>query len=1024
MSINKSTPVTRPFLERIRPDSLEVGINSRNLLRTEVSTSTPQVPPYVDPTFVIMFEDLTIADQGFEGRPDTAPRVFLDTLDSNLNSSYYSSLYSIPGTVEYVLVYESESYDGRTPRTIGADGWPIINLEDLIYVLENKYGVVPNSPTPKWVLLDYENPFTWAIGYGIAAGTTTPNDTVVKGPVNRRATQILTDLINGLKAHFGTGARFTVYGHPFLANYTQGSVAPQYFENGLWLFADEENRQARMNLAVIQEEDILKVLDWYPGYGWDWFPRQQSLVESGGTVLQRSNTHFSGGIDLTGRFTELSRACDDFWVSSLKVLDLVPDQSTVDGKPVIPFINCDLYRDGWHWRIEPTFDGPRRVQFIPNDEFLDMVLYTKQQLPRMKGICLWSVIDFWSRCYVTSQPPIRYPSTITDRVLQDYSETMRASVVRNFFGGIDPVATTQQFPSWTDPALKSLYAVRYNDKVLSLLDSIARETSSYSSFDTSKTSGFSCYTTNSGEVRCFWNRAYNLSIGFEDSGQTDVPEDLGQVDVPSEIPRCKQVVCGYKHTLALTIDGKVIAWGSDDVGQGKTGTQKVQEQLTAAGKTVTKIACGAHHNLALLNTGEVIVWGRNESAQMSDPDLRWTGLGYQSQTDPLFRYCPELSSLYDCDVDPNGCHRLYRGANQSQLLNDQRQVNLNGYSSGGESPYRVGVHDDCLGEGVTGGRPTVVDLGWDSTTNAPYDYQFSRSTVGEVSGVNYSFGGSWQRSNDVFSLLGVSSKRYTDIAAGRAHNILLTTDGNIEVWGQNWYYQVTGSGDHYLDGRGVCDYSICGNPSTWNAVDCANCYKRSGSGDPASTTNPQKWGDGTARIVRSLKTTPFGVSKIGAAYYNSAVIKSASSNYDLYVWDRNDYGQSNPLTGLPVSDLNNPFVEISGGYRHFCARRANGTVVCWGDNGNGQCTVPAGITATSIHCGKEYTLAVLQDRTVTGWGKLDQVGGTAALAAVDFSSGVLPFRSAVVSTGFVQTQGSDEGIDEGTSFPGSFDETA
>ena len=61
----------------------------------------------MDPTFVIMFEDLTIADQSFEGRPDTAPRVFLDTLDSNLNSSYYSSLYSIPGTVEYVLVYES-----------------------------------------------------------------------------------------------------------------------------------------------------------------------------------------------------------------------------------------------------------------------------------------------------------------------------------------------------------------------------------------------------------------------------------------------------------------------------------------------------------------------------------------------------------------------------------------------------------------------------------------------------------------------------------------------------------------------------------------------------------------------------------------------------------------------------------------------------------------------------------------------------------------------------------------------------
>jgi len=53
---------------------------------------------------------------------------------------------------------------------------------------------------------------------------------------------------------------------------------------------------------------------------------------------------------------------------------------------------------------------------------------------------------------------------------------MRGSIVRNFFGGIDPVSTTNQFSSWTDPSLKSLYAIRYNDKVLSLLDDIARET--------------------------------------------------------------------------------------------------------------------------------------------------------------------------------------------------------------------------------------------------------------------------------------------------------------------------------------------------------------------------------------------------------------------------------------------------------------------------------------------------------------------------------------------------------------------
>jgi hypothetical protein len=60
---------------------------------------------------------------------------------------------------------------------------------------------------------------------------------------------------------------------------------------------------------------------------------------------------------------------------------------------------------------------------------------------------------------------------------------------------------------------------------------------------------------------------------------------------------------------------------------------------------------------------------------------------------------------------------------------------------------------------------------------------------------------------------------------------------------------------------------------------------------------------------------------------------------------------------------------IAAGSAHSVALRSDGSVVCWGDNKFGQCTVPAGLGAvTAVAAGDGHTLALLTTGQVVAWG--------------------------------------------------------
>src|SRR5713101_6561499 len=63
------------------------------------------------------------------------------------------------------------------------------------------------------------------------------------------------------------------------------------------------------------------------------------------------------------------------------------------------------------------------------------------------------------------------------------------------------------------------------------------------------------------------------------------------------------------------------------------------------------------------------------------------------------------------------------------------------------------------------------------------------------------------------------------------------------------------------------------------------------------------------------------------------------------------------------------YQAIAAGAGHSLALKSDGTVVAWGDNFNGQSTVPANLTGViAIAAGGNHSLAVKSDGTVAAWG--------------------------------------------------------
>ncbi|MFC5468275.1 RCC1 domain-containing protein [Cohnella suwonensis] len=92
------------------------------------------------------------------------------------------------------------------------------------------------------------------------------------------------------------------------------------------------------------------------------------------------------------------------------------------------------------------------------------------------------------------------------------------------------------------------------------------------------------------------------------------------IDIPEKV---SQVAAGFDHSLALTENGTVYAWGDNTYGQVGIGSAKgivSGPQKIEGLPPIAEIGAGFRHSLALDREGRVWVWGNNIAGQLGTGD--------------------------------------------------------------------------------------------------------------------------------------------------------------------------------------------------------------------------------------------------------------------------------------------------------------------------------------------------------------------------------------------------------------------
>jgi alpha-tubulin suppressor-like RCC1 family protein len=164
------------------------------------------------------------------------------------------------------------------------------------------------------------------------------------------------------------------------------------------------------------------------------------------------------------------------------------------------------------------------------------------------------------------------------------------------------------------------------------------------------------------------------------------------------------------------------------------------------------------------------------------------------------------------------------------------------------------------------------------------------------------------------------------ISAGRSHNAMLLSDGQITTFGSNFWGQL-GTGDPYVSGVGIQEYP--------NAVTYFKIKDSNGNvSTPSDWTNVSS-GHYHTCAIRNEEAWCAGKNTKGQTGNKNYTLEfqtgGGPGNYVFATYP----DMVNISHGIKVEGLNKPVI-IDGGESHSCAIQKNGIVKCWGDNSYGQ----------------------------------------------------------------------------------------
>lgn len=132
----------------------------------------------------------------------------------------------------------------------------------------------------------------------------------------------------------------------------------------------------------------------------------------------------------------------------------------------------------------------------------------------------------------------------------------------------------------------------------------------------------SCAAFDSGEVRC-WGRNFNNELGLDNPLQScgaAFPSECAHEARVVAVTAVEAVEVGFEHSCALTRDGDVSCWGSNEFGQLgdpiTTGSRAAPSRVSGI-VGATQVTAGDSHTCVIAGP-RIQCWGRNEHGQLGD----------------------------------------------------------------------------------------------------------------------------------------------------------------------------------------------------------------------------------------------------------------------------------------------------------------------------------------------------------------------------------------------------------------------
>ncbi len=519
-----------------------------------------------------------------------------------------------------------------------------------------------------------------------------------------------------------------------------------------------------------------------------------------------------------------------------------------------------------------------------------------------------------------------------------------------------------------------------------------------------------CAIVDNGSIYCWGHN----SFGQLGDGTTGPQSTVGGESTPVRVNMSMQgnisafdISAGDDHSCAIFHDGSVKCWGRNNYGQIGNGASQSSPMPTNAslptGRNATDLEVGRYHTCAILDDGSMRCWGRNRYGEIGDgtsgrntvrrtptnvtrlnedPGL-WKGTptkltggisltiwANNTTTGGAFSHMDHVNVSVVKALDYNGSsisllssanisihptlHCSWCTLSVSPSLPLGLKMNATGSITGALVNTAVSFKNNysILAEGSNGSDDVVVQLIFTSPT-PPIKHTLVRGfehQIGTALNTSLQQDPTSVEASGMVPGLSFTAKGgigngtllpNNTIAAGSEHTCVIVKDGSLRCWGRNSAGQL-------------------GDNTTQNRM------------EPTTTMLP------TGRTAIAVSA--------GFYQHTCAILDDGS----LWCWGQNNAGQlgdgSTTSHNKPTRvnlPTNRTAIDISAGDSHTCAILDDGSIRCWGYNGNGQLgigsstsfvTNPANValptnrSAVAISSGISHTCAILDNGTILCWG--------------------------------------------------------